>query len=513
MRHSHPYAPRTSFPAVGLVGFALVLLVHVAVNALGPYGLHRDELLYLAMGEHLRLWAMDFPPFIAIAARLTRALFGDSVTAIRVLPALAHGALVLVAAALAREFGSRVWGQAITALAVLASPLFLRAGNMLQPVVFDQLWWTVALYALVRLISTGRANWWLLLGGALGIGLLTKFSIVFIGVPIVVAVACTPERRWLATRWPYLALALALVIGAPSIVGQFALDFPVRAQMDDLQGEQLQRVTYAAFIVEQLTFGPGTLLAIVGAGALVAGTLTRYRLIGIACCGAFLMLLLLHGKGYYVGPIYPALYAAGAACLDGVTRPRLRALSLGAALAAVTLYGFVASPIALPVLPPAALASYARLVGISKATETNRGEQLPLPQDFADMLGWREMVRAVADVYQELPEHEKADAVLLAANYGEAGALEFYGPEFGLPRVVSPTGSFWFFGPGDKPGRVLVTLGVPQDTLAQIYTDIREAGRFDSQWMVPEERNVPILVARNPSMTLHTLWPRLSGRN
>ncbi|MES2523206.1 MAG: glycosyltransferase family 39 protein [Gemmatimonadota bacterium] len=496
-----------------MVVFALVLLVHLAVNALGPYGLHRDELLYIAMGKHLRVWAMDFPPFIAIAANLSRAAFGDSVTAIRLLPALAHGALVLIAAAIAREFGARVWGQAITALAVFASPLFLRAGSMLQPVVFDQLWWTVALYALVRLINTGRANWWLLLGGALGIGLLTKFSIVFIGVPIVVAVACTPERRWLATRWPYLALALALAIGAPLIVGQFALDFPVRGQMDALQGEQLERVTYGAFIVEQLTFGPGTLLAAVGAGALVVGSLTRYRVIGLACAGAFLLLLLLHGKGYYVGPVYPALYAAGAACFDRVVRPRLRATLLGAALAAVTLYGFVSSPIALPLLPPAALASYASRVGMSSATETNRGEQLPLPQDFADMLGWREMVRAVADVYQALPEAEKADVVLLGANYGEAGALEFYGPEFGLPAVVSPTGSFWFFGPGDKPGRVLVTLGVPRDTLAQIYGNVTEAGRFDSPWMVPEERNVEILVARNPSITLQALWPRLAGRN
>ena len=497
--------------AVGLATVALV--IHIATNGFGPYGIHRDELLYLSMGKHLQLWRMDFPPFIAIAANVSRAVGGDSIVAIRLLPALAHAALVVLAALIARELGAGRAGQGLSGVAVLTSPLFLRAGGMLQPVVFDQLWWTVALFALLRLVNSGNGAWWLAVGAALGIGLLTKFSIGFIGVPIVAAVLLTGERRWLSTRWPWLAVLLALTIGAPSLVGQLALDFPVRAQMAELQGSQLLRMTYGAFIGEQLLHGPSFVLAVLGCAALIRGRLDRYRVVGLSCLGAFALLLVTHGKGYYVGPIYPTFFAAGATFLAMLPRPRLRVALLAATLAVIVLYNAIAFPIAVPFLPPAGLARYAARLGMTAATQTNMGKQLALPQDFADMLGWREMVRAVADTYETIPADERGDVVVIGANYGEAGALEFYGPAMGLPPVVSTAGSFWFFGPGERPGKVVVTLGMEKSDLEQFYGDIREVSRFDSPWMVPEERNAPILIGRRQKKTLQALWPRQSGRN
>ncbi|MEO6445698.1 MAG: glycosyltransferase family 39 protein, partial [Gemmatimonadaceae bacterium] len=380
--------------AIRLVGALVVcaLAVHIATNLWGPYGIHRDEFLYLSMGKHLRFWRMDFPPLIALAANFSRWIGGDTIVAIRLLPSLAHGGLILLAALAAREFGAHRAGQTLAAAGVLLSPLFLRTGGMLQPVIFDQLWWTLTLYACLRLINSGRAECWLVIGSALGAGLLTKFSIAFLGVPFVVALFLSTERRWRATRWPWIALALALAIGAPSLVGQVALGFPIRGQMEALQGGQLDRMTYGAFIGGQLLFGPATFLAAFGCASLIWGQLSRYRLIGLSCLGAFLFLLVLHGKSYYIGPIYPVLYAAAAARLEMMRAPKARRGAFAVSFAAIAAYGIVIFPVGVPFLSPQPMARYAQWLGISQATETNQGVQLALPQDYADMLGWREMV-------------------------------------------------------------------------------------------------------------------------
>ena len=155
----------------------------------------------------------------------------------------------------------------LAAVAVLASPLFLRSANLFQPVVLDQAAWTAALFAVTRLSWQRDARWWLALGVALGVGLLVKFSIAFIGIGIVLAILLTPLRAsLLKTIWPWLALIIALAIGSPSLVGQYELGFPVMQQMEDLRKVQLERVTPAAFLLGQLYWGPGTLLAVIGAG-------------------------------------------------------------------------------------------------------------------------------------------------------------------------------------------------------------------------------------------------------
>jgi hypothetical protein len=170
-------------------------------------------------------------------------------------------------------------------------------------------------------------------------------------------------------------------------------------------------------------------------------------------------------------------------------------------------------PIGLPILPAATMAAYAGAIGASAALRTNTGEMDRLPQDYADMIGWPEQVRAAALVYRALPPADRDRTVLVAANYGEAGALDFYGPRWGLPRVVSPAGSFWFFGPGDRPGDVVITIGVDRRDLEPLFGSIREAGRVESPWSVAEERALTIFVARYPRRTLQQVWPSLAGMN
>ncbi|HEX2723351.1 MAG TPA: glycosyltransferase family 39 protein [Gemmatimonadaceae bacterium] len=498
-----------------ITAFALTAIaLHLLTNLFSAYGVHRDEFLYLAMGRHLDLFRMEFPPAIAILARISM-LFGDSLAAIRIFPALAAGALVAMAGLIAAQMGGGRRAQLLAAGCVLMNPLFLRAGNLFQPVVFDQLTWTVGLYALVRLGRTANPRYWILYGIAVGLGLLTKFSALFFGTATLAALIVSRERRWLATPWPWLAMLLVCVIGSPSWIGQIRLGFPVLQQMSDLRESQLERVTAAEFLIGQALLGPGFLIACVGVYWLLRDPRAQgLRVVGWTCVFAFLILLGLKGKPYYLGPIYPALFAAGALTLE---RPRagstLSALRIAAAAVLVSAYGLVLLPIGIPILPPERMARYTEAIGASEANRTNTGELDRLPQDYADMLGWPEQVAAVSEVYHSLPPAERQRAVVIAANYGEAGAIDFYGPALGLPRAVSTAGTYWFFGPGQKPGEVAVTVGIPPEELRKFFGDVRLVRSFTHPWSVAEERNTPIAVASHPYRTLQEVWPSQGGNN
>lgn len=482
-----------------------MFLLHVAVNATTVYGFHRDEFLYLAMGRHLRLWTMDFPPFIAIVARTTLETIGGSLLAVRLMPALAHALLVLLAARIARRLGGGTFAQVTAGLAVAACPLFMRAGGLFQPVVFDQLWWTLALIALLRIAAPRD---WLLLGVVLGVGLLTKYSIAFVGVGITAAVLLTPLRRWLLTPWPWLAFLLAVAIGSPSIVGQLRLDFPVVGQMGDLQESQLERIGPITFLLGNLEFlGPLVLLALAGIAELFRGKRTEgERAAGWAVITTFVLLMVLQGKAYYVGPIYPMLFAAGAVWLDDRARVMRWAMAV-----LVIAFGIVTLPFGVPVLPPQQMAGYAAAVGLG--TETNKGERIELPQDYADMLGWEEQAAETARVYAALSPAEQDQVAIVGTNYGRAGAHDHLATPLGLPPAVAPVGSYWYFGAGERPGTIAIVIGGERDELADFYGSVEPAGRVTGELRVPEERDVTIWVAREPRGSLQQLWPMFEGQN
>ena len=537
-----------------VAGLALLVVAgHVAANLASPYGVHRDELLYLAMGEHLRLWAMDFPPFVALLAQAVR-IFApdvgvDGTALLRLGPALAHGALVVLAAVLARELGGRRGAQGLAAFAVATAPLFVGAGGLYQPVVFDQLWWTLGFVALARLgrprargrpaAADARAAWrdWALLGAAVGLGLLTKFSIAFFAAGAAAGILATPLRRRLATPMPWAAAALALALGAPSVVGQLRLGWPVAGQMAELRASQLARVGPLDFLAGQTVMGPALLVAALGLLFLLGGlprlaqrlparwghplpaVTTGGRAAGVAALVAVLLLMLGRGKAYYAGPVYPLLVAAGAVALLALWGRAGGGRGVGATAAVVLVaFGLLTAPLALPVLPPPEMARYAAAIG--QAPASNTGEPLAIPQDFADMLGWPGMAAATAAAFDALPPAERADAAVIGGNYGEAGALALYGARLGLPEAVSPAGSFWFFGPGDREGRTAVVLAdsaAAAPELARLFAEVRPVRAAVPAelrpWVVPEERNAWVFVCHGGRRALVEVWPALAGRN
>ena len=346
----------------------------------------------------------------------------------------------------------------LAALGIALSPYFLRPGGMLQPVVFEQLWWTLALLALAIRIRDDDPKHWLGIGFFLGLASLTKFSVAFLAAGFIAALLLTTLRRDLTTKWPYVACIIATTVGHPSISGQILLRWPVTKQFADLRAGQLSTFGPLDFLTGQLAAGPVLFLAIGGMVWLIRSAtnppdadrqrrLPDYRPIAVVTATAFLILFALRGKAYYIAPVYPVLVAAGAAGLDALSvriAPSRPTKVLAVAAAAVALYGMVTLPFGLPLLAPPEMSQVSELLGAQN--RSNTGDALSLPQDYADMLGWPELAQMTALVWHALPPSDTANAVLIGTNYGRAGALDLFGGELGLPSTISAAGVvlvFW----------------------------------------------------------------------
>jgi len=491
--------------AAAILAFSLALRFVAAL--ITPYDFHRDEFLYFSMGTHLRLFHMDFPPLIALLSEAVRHTIGVSVFSYRFIPGIVGTALLALVLLAVRQFGGGRMATVLATIAMFSSALFMRTAALFQPVVLDQFAWTAVLYTMVRLEQTEDQRWWMAMGTAAGLGLLAKFSILFIGVGVLAALLLTPHRRDLLTRGPWLALLIAVTLGSPSLIGQMTRDWPIFEQMAQLQRGQLDRVTWFEYLTAQTLFlGPAIGIAIAGLVSLLRGSLAKHRAVGVACVATFVLLGFLHGKPYYIGPIYPILLAAGAVAIERSARRVWVAWSLGGA---TVVFGLLSLPFGLPVVPPAPMARFAVTMGVQATTQTNRGTYLALPQDYADMLGWREKAEAVAKVVQSLAPEERANVVLYGANYGQAGALDLYGRRLGLPPVVSLAGSFYLFGPGERRGEIVVFLGVRPESLRDVGCQSLEVvADIVNAWAVEEERDVPIVVCRSPAVTVQEIWRR-----
>jgi 4-amino-4-deoxy-L-arabinose transferase-like glycosyltransferase len=506
--------PRPRDVVAPLIAALVALRLGLSLAYHPAYGFHRDELLYFAMADHLDFFRMQFPPLIALVSAAGRAVFGTDVLAARVPAAVAGTALFALVLWLVRRLGGGVWALLFAALALTAGPVWLRPSVLLQPVVFDQLWCAAAVAALLVLAGGGSPRWWLAVGGALGLGALTKFSVGFYAAGIVVAVLATPLRAQLRTRWPWLAVAVAAVLALPGITGQIAHGGPFFAQMRALSAAQLGHVTAADFLsVQVLMLGAGTIVALAGLAASLGGRARRPTAVaGVFAVAVLAAFLVMHGKGYYAAPIYPPLIAIGAVALEmGLAQGRLRLLR-PALVAAMLVGAAVLFPLGVPALGPHVMARYATRLGTTQAVRTNQGMTLRLPQDYADMLGWERLVETVAAVAARLPPEDRRRLVILAGNYGEAGAIELLGPARGLPRPISVAGDFHAWGPGPLPGEVVLTLGIERHDLEPYFAEIEQVAWLDDPWMVPEERYNSILLCRHPKRPLQEIWTKVGPR-
>ena len=514
MNASDPAAPALDRRLVAALAGAK-LLIHVTLS--GRYGYFRDELYFLDCGRHLDWGYVDHAPMIGLLARLALAL-GGSLPALRVIPAVAGALLVALTMVLAWRLGAGRFGQAMAGLAVLAAPINLGVGSLLTMNCLEPLFWIGCVYALVRVIDTGRPRLFAAAGVLAGLGLMNKHSTVFFLVALAVALVLAPERRWLRTRWPWAGAATALVLFAPNLAWQAAHGFPT---LEDLQNVARQGKNVVLgpidFLAQQVILQHPALLPLWIAGLvfLFAGRGGRYRMLGWLYIVIALLMFAMKGKSYYLAPIYPMLFAAGAVALEtGLAAWRFTAGRLWPKAAAATVVvaaGAVTAPITLPILEPARYIAYTEALGFAPP-KTERAHEGPLPQMFGDQFGWPELVAEVARIYNALPAADRARASIFANNYGEAGAINLFGPALGLPKAISGHQTYFFWGPRGATGEVVIVLQGDRDDLEQEFASVEEAGRHHHGWGMAEE-NQPIFVARGLKMPMADLWPRVKHWN
>jgi hypothetical protein len=491
------------------------LLIHAALS--GRYGYFRDELYFLDCGRHLDWGYVDHAPMIGLVARLAL-LLGGSLPVLRLMAALAGALLVALAIVLARELGGGRFAQGLAGLAVIVAPIYLGTDSVLSMNAFEPLYWMVCAWALVRIVRGGDPRLWLVFGAVAGLGLMNKHSTVFFGVAVAVALLLVPDRKHLRTPWPWMGAALALLIFSPNLVWQVRHDF---ATLEDLSnvarsGKNV-RLGPVDFVAQQILILHPVLLPLWLGGLiwLFRGAGGRFRVLGWTFVVFFATLFALKAKNYYLAPIYPLLFAAGAVGLEGgLARRRATRGGLwpkAAVVGLVVVAGLILAPLALPVLSPARYVAYEKALGISppKTEVAHRG---PLPQIFGDQFGWPELVAEVARIYRSLSPEEQARTGIFANNYGEAGAINLFGPRHGLPAAISAHQTHFLWGPGDFSGDVLIVLQDDRESLERICATVEEAGSHFHPWGMAEE-NGPIFVCRGLGVPLKDLWPRLKKWN
>lgn len=484
--------PKVPVPAVvGALALA-VLVVHLATN--GLYDFHRDSLYYLDSARHPAWGYVDYPPLTPTIARLSLWLFGPSVWWLRLWPSLAGAAMVGLVAVIARELGGGRVALLLAAVGAATSLVLLGANWLFQTVTFDQVVWLAALWLLARIVRTGEVRLWPVLGVVLGIGLETKYTVVALIAGIAVATVATGLRRHLLTPWPWLAGGIALAIFLPNLVWQIANAWP--SLQYTLNHKSAQSVDFSpiTFLAQQLALiGPFAIpLWIAGLYWLLRAP--ERRALGIAAAVPFVIYLFV-GKSYYVGPLHPFLIAAGACAVEEWTAVRRRWLRPTVAVA-LAIQAAVFLPLLLPVLPEPAMAS-SGLPSIRK--------------DFADTVGWHDLVNQVARVYYSLSPADRLKAVILTTNYGEAGAINTYGAERGLPEAYSGELTYYYWRPRSLDGPV-ITVNLDPNFLGTLFNQCRDVGTITNSYgLHNEEFGGPLAVCSDPRYPLDLLWPKLKA--
>lgn len=484
---------------VGLIALAATAL-HLAV--IGRYGWFRDELYYIACGEHLDWGYVDHPPLIALVARLTRMLFGDSILAARLPSVLAGAAVVLLAGRLARELGGGRFAQALAALCVVVGPVYLYTFHILSMNSFDVLFWTLGAFVVVRILNTGNPKLWLLFGLVCGLGLENKHSLLFFGFGVFVGLLLTPERRCFRQPWIWIGGALAVVLFLPHVLWQVAHGWPTAEFIRNATAYKNVALSPFAFFAEQIKQMHPFTFPVWFAGLIWLFRSSRYRVLGWVYVAAFLVLITQSSKAYYLAPAYPPLFAAGAVAFEAwIRRPVLWAVLPILILAG----GALTAPLTLPVLPVEGFLRYAQALGIPLSAG-ERHDLGALPQHYADMHGWEEMVAEVARVYDTLPPEERAKAGVFAQNYGEAGAVDLLGRKHGLPKASSGHNNYFLWGPQGS-GEVLIIVGGDPEDHRQAFQDVRQAGEIRCGLCMPYENNQTVWIARGPKAPIAEIWP------
>ena len=501
----------TSGTAIVAYLAAAIFLLHLVFSR--RYGYFVDELYYLACSEHLDWGYVDQPPMIAAVTWLERKLFGDSLTAIRFFPAVASCVLVWLTGAITRRLGGKRFAQALAALCVVVAPVYLTLSHLLTMNAFEPLLWMGSAYVVIRIVQTGNQKLWLWFGVLAGVGLQNKHSMLFFGFGVVAGLLLTAQRRAFRQRWIWLGGLIALAMFLPNLIWQVQHGFPTIELLNNVRASgRNAALNSVEFLAQQALLMQPLTLPIWLAGLwsyLRSGDGKPYRVLGWTHVTILACMLILGGRVYYLAPAYPMLFAAGAIALQGFGERRKWAWLKPVYVSALAVTGVVLAPMVLPVLPVETYIRYTQIIGFQPPPiETHRLG--PLHQLYADQFGWEEMAAATARAYYALPPEVRAKTAIFANNYGQAGAIDFFGPKYGLPKAIATHQNYFYWGPRSFTGESVLILGDTKEGAARVCKEVEEVGVVYHPYSMPYE-HFKILHCRGLMAPVEELWPKLKN--
>lgn len=489
-------------------------LLHLAGAA--HYGFFRDELYFIACAQHLAWGYVDQPPLVAIAAWLA-APFGYPLLAVRLLPCISAALAVYVACALTRELGAGRYGQLLAGVAVLLMPATLLLGSVLSTTSFEPLTWTLLILLAMRIAHGAGARTWVLAGLVAAFGLYAKYSIAMLAAGLLAGMLLTRERRALLTPWLPAAAALAGVAIAPNVWWQVAHHWPMLAV---LHGDAVKRHALQSGLQMEFTNTWRNAIAFIAEQALYTGPLTTplwllglyffsrrsspLQALPVAYALLVVLCIALQAKGYYIIGIYPALVCGGAVLVERAAF--LRRGARAALLCAIVVSGVLLMPLSLAILPVRTFISYSHVLRL-----TGSGANAHLVQPlYADEFGWRGVTARVARVYDALPAQLRARTAIYADTYAYAGALNLYGPRYGLPTPLSGQNTFWVWGTHGYDGSSVIAVGATQYHLfIALFRSVRQVAVYSNPYRWALEGPLPIYLCTKPIAPLPQMWRRL----
>lgn len=492
--------------AVPFAAAAAAFVIHLIANP--GYGFFRDELYFIICGRHPAFGYVDQPPLIPLLSAASQS-FGVSLLALRAVAALFSAASIFVTCRIVQEFDGGPFAQILAAIAAFFAPVLLSFG---AKVATDSaglwLWPLLALY-LIRLVKGGDARNWLGAGAAAGLAGESKYSLLFFAAAMLAGLLLAPQRRIFRTPWFAAGAGLAVLILLPNFLWQAFHAFPIIELLRNGQQGKNVVLTPQQYLLQQL-FLLNPVLALVSIAGLVWLLFkAQWRWLAYAYLLLLAAMIALHGKDYYPADVYPYVIAAGAVAIEGwsrrgalVVRPALAVLAVAA--------GLWLLPFALPVLSEQHFVAYKDAVLSTlhvKPVSSEHHREAAMGQDYADMHGWPQLAQTVARVYDALPPADRAKAVIKTPNYGEASAIDFFGPRYGLPPAISGHNQYYLWGPRGYTGDVLIDVAGDCGAKDHFFRESVRAATFTAPYVMPFEDRIPIMVCRGIKRPLAAIWP------
>ena len=487
-----------NLPALILALSILNLIIYLITTGFFAYGIFRDELYYLACAIRLDLGYVDHPPLSIYILAVWKWLFGDTLLAIRLVPAIVSSMTLFMLGIFTRRLGGGRAAIIISMLAYMLTPIFLGMNTIFSMNTFDFLFWITSAYFLLRIVQEENKKLWIWLGVVIGLGLLNKTSMLWLASGVFLAIVFTPLRKDLKTKYPYIAALIALIIFLPFIIWNITHDFAHLEFMRNAASRKYGGLTPISFIMDQLLilnplaifiWLPGIYFFFFNEEG------KKFKAVMFIWLATFLILLINgHSKGEYIAAAYQILFASGAVMIEIWSKSK--SWFKYAIVIPVVLAGLLISPFARPTLTLEQFLKYQRALGLEPPS--NEGQELNggIPQFYADMHGWEEMAKTVSKVYQSLPGEEQKATLVYCSNYGKAGAIEYYSKKYPLPKVICPHNSYWYWWPEQKNNTTLIIIGGEIEEHLHSLKTVEAVGFHKTKNAMPYENNLNLFIGR-----------------